>query len=239
MIRAVIFDVDGTLVDSNELHVDAWDRAFRHFGRVFSREALRKQIGKGADQYMPAFLTPEEIETFGQKLDQYRAELFKDEYLPRVRPFPGVRELLSRVKEDGRKVALASSGKEQELRVYKKLLQIEDLIDCEMTSDDADRSKPEPDLFASSLHKLGDLEGKDVIAVGDTPYDAEAAGKVGIRTVGLLCGGFTGAELRAGGVVELYQDASDLLNRYTTSPLHSDLSRATGCIAAAAAESGR
>src|SRR4051794_7435104 len=107
MIRAVIFDVDGTLVDSNELHVDAWDRAFRHFGRVFSREALRKQIGKGADQYMPVFLTSEEIETFGQKLDEYRAELFKDEYLPRVRPFPGVRELLSRVKEDGRKVALA------------------------------------------------------------------------------------------------------------------------------------
>src|SRR4051812_20332797 len=238
MIRAVIFDLDGTLVDSNDLHVEAWDRAFRHFGRVFPREALHRQVGKGADQYMPAFLTPQEIKSFGQELDQYRSELFKEEYLPRVRAFPKVKELLGRVKAAGRKIALATSGKKQELRVYKEIAQIEDSIDCEMTADDADRSKPEPDLFASSLHKLGDLAAKDVIAVGDTPYDAEAAGKVGIRTVGLLCGGFTGAELRAGGVVELYRDASDLLSRYTTSPLHSD-SRGTGRIAAAAAESSR
>ena len=98
MIRAVIFDLDGTLVDSNELHVEAWDRAFRHFGRVFSREALHQQVGKGADQYLPAFLTPEEIKSFGKELDEYRSELFKDEYLPRVRAFPKVRELLGRRK---------------------------------------------------------------------------------------------------------------------------------------------
>jgi HAD superfamily hydrolase (TIGR01509 family) len=220
MIRAVIFDLDGTLVDSNDLHVQSWDRAFRHFGRVFPQKALRRQIGKGADQYLPAFLTAEEIKTFGKKLDEYRSELFKDEYLPRVRPFPKVRELLSRVKEDGRKIALATSGKKQELRVYKKIAHIEDLIDCEMTADDADRSKPEPDLFASSLHELG-LEGNDVIAVGDTPYDGEAAGKAGIKTVGLLCGGFNAVELRDGGIIEIYRDPSDLLQHYATSALHS------------------
>jgi HAD superfamily hydrolase (TIGR01509 family) len=224
MITAVIFDLDGTLVDSNELHVRAWDRAFRHFGRIFTPEALRQQIGKGADQYMPAFLTPEEIKTFGKELEKYRSELFKEEYLPRVRPFPKVRELLSRVKEDGRKIALATSGKKQELLVYKRIAHIEDLIDCEMTADDADRSKPAPDLFASSLPKLGDLEAKNVIAVGDTPYDAEAAGKVGIKTVGLLCGGFNEAALRGGGVVEIYRDPGDLLQHYTTSALHSEFS---------------
>lgn len=222
MIRAVIFDLDGTLVDSNELHVEAWDRAFRHFGRVFSREALHQQVGKGADQYLPAFLTPEEIKSFGKDLDDYRSELFKDEYLPRVRAFPKVKELLGRLKDDGRKVALATSGKKQELRVYKKIAQIEDLVDCEMTADDANHSKPEPDLFASSLHKLGDQDAKDVIAVGDTPYDAEAAGKLGIRTIGLLCGGFKEADLRSGGAVEIYRDPSDLLNHYMTSALHSE-----------------
>jgi phosphoglycolate phosphatase-like HAD superfamily hydrolase len=222
MIRAVIFDLDGTLVDSNELHVEAWDRAFRHFGRVFSREALRQQVGKGADQYMPAFLTPEEIKSFGKKLDEYRSELFKEEYLPRVRAFPKVRELFVRVKDDGRKIALATSGKEQELLVYKKIAQIEDLVDCEMTADDADHSKPAPDLFASSLRKLGDVEAKDVIAVGDTPYDPQAAGKIGIRTIGLLCGGFKEADLRAGGAEEIYRDPEDLLNHYPMSALHSE-----------------
>jgi len=219
MIRAVIFDLDGTLVDSNDLHVQAWDRAFRHFGRVFSKEALRRQIGKGADQYLPAFLTAEEIKTFGKELEEYRSELFKEEYLPRVRPFPRVRELLSRVREDGRRIALATSGKKQELGVYKQIAHIEDLIDCEMTADDADRSKPEPDLFASALRKLG-LEGNNVIAVGDTPYDAEAAGKARIKTVGLLCGGFNPVELREGGMIEIYRDPSDLLQHYGTSALH-------------------
>ena len=139
------------------------------------------------------------------------------------------------VKENGRKIALATSGKRQELRAYKKIAHIDDLIDCEMTADDADRSKPQPDLFASSLHKLGDVKGKNAIAVGDTPYDAEAAGKVGIKTVGLLCGGFNEAELRAGGVVEIYRDPADLLEHYTTSALHGELS----CREGTAAESRR
>ena len=219
-IKAVIFDLDGTLVDSNELHIASWDRAFRHFGKVFSREALREQIGKGSDKYLPEFLTPEEIRSFGHELDKYRSELFKEEYLPQVRPFAKVRELLSRVREDGRKLALATSGKEQELRVYKKIAHIGDLIDCETTADDAEQSKPAPDLFASSLHKLGDLDPKNVVAVGDTPYDAEGAGKVGIRTVGLLCGGFEEGKLREAGMVEVYRDPSDLLEHYITSALH-------------------
>ena len=107
--RAFIFDIDGTLVDSNELHVDSWERAFRHFGKQFPREALRAQIGKGTDQYLPEFLTPDEIERFGKKLDEYRSEIFRKEYLPHVRPFPKVRELFQRIRDDGKRIVLASS----------------------------------------------------------------------------------------------------------------------------------
>jgi phosphoglycolate phosphatase-like HAD superfamily hydrolase len=92
---AFIFDIDGTLVDSNELHVDSWDRAFLRFGKQFPREKLRAQIGKGSDQYLPEFLTPAEIDHFGKELDDYRSDLFKKEYLPKVQPFPKVRELFS------------------------------------------------------------------------------------------------------------------------------------------------
>src|SRR5437773_10867020 len=92
-IVAFIFDIDGTLVDSNELHVSSWDRAFRRFDKQFPREKLRAEIGKGSDQYLSAFLTPEEIKRFGKELDDYRSEPFRKEYLPKVRPFPKVREL--------------------------------------------------------------------------------------------------------------------------------------------------
>jgi len=94
-VLAFIFDIDGTLVDSNELHVDSWDRAFRQFGKQFPREQLRAQIGKGTDQYLPEFLTAEEIKRFGKELDEYRSELFRKEYLPKVRPFPRVCDFFS------------------------------------------------------------------------------------------------------------------------------------------------
>src|SRR5256885_16396213 len=155
--RAFIFDIDGTLVDSNELHVDSWDRAFRHFGKQFSREALRAQIGKGSDQYLPEFLTPEEIERFGKQLDQYRSELFRKEYLPRVRPFPQVRELFERIRDDGKRIVLASSGKKDDTEYYVRLLKIDKVIEGFTSADDADRSKPAPDIFSAALEKLGDV----------------------------------------------------------------------------------
>src|SRR5262245_3585614 len=103
-VLGFIFDIDGTLVDSNELHVDSWDRAFRRFGKQFSREQLHAQIGKGSDQYLPAFLTSEEIKCFGEELDEYRSELFRKEYLPKVRPFPRVRDLFQRIHDDNKPV---------------------------------------------------------------------------------------------------------------------------------------
>jgi HAD superfamily hydrolase (TIGR01549 family) len=219
LIEAVIFDIDGTLVDSVDLHARAWQEAFRHFGREFSFERVRYQIGKGGDQLMPVFLSREELAGFGEELEKYRGGLYKKEYLPRVRAFPRVRELFERVRADGKRLALASSAKEDEVKVYKKIADVEDLIEEQTSADDAERSKPHPDIFEAALERLGGVKPEEAIVVGDTPYDAQAAGKINVRTVGLLCGGFPEADLRAAGCVEIYRDPADLLARYEESPL--------------------
>ncbi len=213
--RAFIFDIDGTLVDSNELHVDSWDRSFRHFGKQFSRDALRAQIGKGSDQYLPEFLTSEEIERFGKELDQDRSELFRKEYLPRVRPFPKVRELFQRIRDDDKRIILASSGKEEDTKYYiEDLLKIDNLIEGYTCADDADRSKPAPDIFTAALEKLGGVSPSDAITVGDTRFDIEAAAKAGLATIALLCGGTAENDLRKAGAIAIYRDPADVLAHY-------------------------
>ena len=209
--RAVIFDLDGTLVDSNEFHIDSWDRAFRHFGKTFSYEELRKQIGKGSDNYLPQFLTPKEMNEFGKELDQYRSDLFKKEYLPCVKPFPSVRGLFERIRGDGKQILLASSGKKPETKHYTKLLQIEDLIDGQITSEDANSSKPAPDIFNAALAKLG-VSRNEAIVVGDTRFDVEAAKKAGLAAIGFLCGQAADEQtLRKAGALAVYRDPADLL----------------------------
>jgi HAD superfamily hydrolase (TIGR01549 family) len=210
-IKAIIFDLDGTLVDSNELHVESWDRAFRRFGKTFPRVELRKQIGKGSDQYLPEFLTPDEIKRFGEELDSYRSDLFKKEYLPRVKPFPKVRELFERLRNDGKRIVLGSSGKKPETEHYVKLLQIEELIDGQTTAEDAESSKPAPDIFFEALKKLGGIVPKEIIAVGDTRFDIEAARKAGFNAIAFLCGGTNEATLRNAGALVIYRDPADLL----------------------------
>jgi len=219
MLKAIIFDIDGTLVDSVDLHARAWQETFRHFGREVEFEKVRHQIGKGGDQLMPVFFSAEELERFGEEMEKYRGRLFKREYLPQVRPFPQVRELFERIQEDGKRIALASSAKKDELKVYKELARITDLVEEETSADDADKSKPHPDIFEAALAALGDVEAHEAIVIGDTPYDAEAAGKINLRTIGVLCGGFPEAELRAAGCTHLYRDPADLLARYEQTPL--------------------
>jgi HAD superfamily hydrolase (TIGR01549 family) len=214
MIKAVIFDIDGTLVDSVDLHAQAWQETFRHFGKEIPYEDVRHQIGKGSDQLLPVFFSKDELDEFGEEMEEYRAELFKRDFLSRVRAFPKVRELFQRIKDDGLRIALASSAKEDELKTYKRIAHIEDLVEEETSSDDADKSKPHPDIFEAALERLGDIKPDEAIVVGDTPYDAEAAGKIKLRTIGVLCGGFPEAELKTAGCIAIYQDPADLLARY-------------------------
>jgi HAD superfamily hydrolase (TIGR01549 family) len=217
--RAVIFDVDGTLIDSVDFHANAWVDAFAAFGHRVGFEEVRRQIGKGGDQLMPVFLSDEEIERDGEALEAHRGEVLKKRYLPQFRPFPRVRELIQRVLADGIEVALGSSAKEDELAKYKKIARIDDLIDAETSSDDAERSKPCPDIFEAAVARLGITDLSRILVVGDTPYDAEAAGKAGLRMIGLRCGGWSEEELREAGCIAVYDDPADLLERYAASPL--------------------
>ena len=213
-VHAFIFDIDGTLVDSNELHVDSWDRAFRRFGKQFPREKLRAQIGKGSDQYLPEFLTTDEIDRFGKELDDYRSDLFKKEYLPKVRPFPKVLELFQRIRDGNKRIVLASSGKKADTKYYIDLLKIDDLIEGYTSGDDADNSKPAPDIFAASLKKLGEGPPSDAVTVGDTRFDIEAARKAGLKTIAFLCGGTPESTLRKAGAIVIYRDPADFLAHY-------------------------
>ena len=218
MIQAVIFDLDGTVVDSNDLHVDAWREAFQHFGKDFPAEQLHRQIGKGGDKYLPEFLTERELRDFGKELEQFRADLFKRDYLDRVRPFPKVKELFERIQEDGKRIALASSGNETEVAHYVKLAMIGELIEARTSKSDVEQSKPSPDVFTRAVNLLH-VQTQEAIVVGDTPYDIEAAKKIELPTIALLCGGFPEDELVASGAVAIHRDPADLLASYMRSPL--------------------
>jgi phosphoglycolate phosphatase-like HAD superfamily hydrolase len=221
MVEAAIFDIDGTLVDSVELHAQSWHAAFEHFGKRVRLEDVRCQIGKGADQLMPVFLSHKELSDFGAALDNYRSQLFKRDYLPRVRGFSKVRELFQRLRQDHKRIVLASSAKGDELDAYKTIAGINDLVQGETSSEDAERSKPYPDIFAAALDRLGDVSDGAVIVVGDTPYDAEAAHRVNLDTIGLRSGGWSREALRAAGCVAVYRDPADLLAEYEKSPFGS------------------
>ncbi len=214
MIEAFIFDVDGTLIDSNDFHAEAWQKAFEKYGKKISFNEIRPQIGKGADTLLPEFLTEQEIEEFGDEIADLRGEIFKREYMPRVKPFPKVRELFRRIKADGKKVALASSSNEDEVEEYKKIADIEDLVEKSTSADDAEESKPEPDIIKAALKLLGDPAPETVLVIGDTPYDAEAATKAELKIVGVLCGGFPETNLRENGCLEIYENPADLLENY-------------------------
>jgi HAD superfamily hydrolase (TIGR01509 family) len=218
MIKAVLCDIDGTLVESNWLHAAAWRDAFRGIDVEVDLEEVRRQIGKGGDELIPVFVPWWRRRAVEEPLKSYRSFLFKTDYMAQVKPFPKVRELFLRLKEAGIRSALASSAKREELEYYAKLTQIDDLIEEGSSADDVERSKPHPDIFEGALKKLG-LSAKEVLALGDTPYDAEAAGKAGIWTIGVTTGGWSVKELREAGCIEVYRDVAELLENFDRSSL--------------------
>ena len=220
--KAVIFDVDGTLVDTNELHAAAWVEAFRHFGIEAPYAEVRTQMGKGSDQLMPVFVRREVLEGRGEEISHFRSELFKRDYLRRGRAFPSVRALFERIREAGQRIVLASSGKKEEVEHHMRTAEITDLVESATTADDAERSKPEPDIFQAALERIAPLVAAEAIVVGDTPFHAMAAGKAGLRSIGLMCGGFAESHLEAAGCIAVYRDPEELLYEYDRSPLRAD-----------------
>jgi phosphoglycolate phosphatase-like HAD superfamily hydrolase len=225
-LRAVIFDIDGTLTDSVDIHAMAWQEALRHFGHEIPYEKIRRQIGKGGDQLLQTLLPRSEYAEHGEKLDDYRGGLFKRKYMKLIRPLAVVPELFRRVREQETKIVLASSAKRDEVEEYEKLLRIEDLVEHETSSDDAERSKPHPDIFVAAMERMGKPPAEQVIAVGDTPYDAQATSAISLACIGVMSGGWSRDELRAAGCIQVYAGPADLLARFDESPLHAKWTKA-------------
>lgn len=214
--RAALFDVDGTLVDTNDLHAAAWREAFGQFGLDRPFEEIRWQIGKGGDNLIPA-LFPDLPEPRRGEIEDFRADLFKRCYLPRAMPFAGVRPLFERLAGDGVRIVLASSSHAEEVDFYLGLIGCEDLVAAKTSKDDVESSKPCPDIFEAALGRVAPLGADEAAVVGDTPWDAKAAGRLGLRTIGFRSGGFPDSALAGAGACELYDGPEDLLRRYEAS----------------------
>jgi HAD superfamily hydrolase (TIGR01549 family) len=211
MSKFFIFDIDGTLVDSNDFHAMAWQQAFAAKGKNISLKQIRPHIGKGSDQFLPAFLDKEELKELGDELDELQGKIFREQYLLQVRPFPKVRELFKSIRDADGRIALASSSDKKDVEKYEVIAQIEDLVEESTSSDDAEKTKPAPDIFEAAMRNLGNPPKNSVMVVGDTPHDAVAAKWAGLSIAGVLCGGFSEADLKSHGCFAIYQDPADIL----------------------------
>ena len=215
-VRGVILDIDGTLINSNDAHTRAWVDALAEVDVVVEFAAVRRLIGMGGDKLLPALAGFEEHSALGETVSRRRAEIFKERHLPQLHAFPKARELLLRMKSAGIQLAVASSAKREELSDFLKLARIDDLIEDATSASDARHSKPDPDIIAAALVKLA-LGAPHVLMVGDTPYDIEAAAKVGIRTIAVRSGGRSDHDLA--GAIAIYDNPADLLAHFDSSPL--------------------
>jgi HAD superfamily hydrolase (TIGR01509 family) len=218
MPDVLLTDIDGTLVDSNALHAEAWRRTFEHFGIQLGLDQAWRQIGKGADQVIPMFVPEADRKRLEEPIKAFRKEIFHRDYMSRMVAFPQARELLLHVRQSGIKIALATSSEKEDLATYGKLVGMDDLVEEASSSADAKASKPEPDIFAAALKKMK-MRPEQAVALGDTPWDVEAAGKLGIPVIGLTSGGWKADDLRAAGCVETWQDPADLLLHFDDSAL--------------------
>ena len=215
MLKAVLFDIDGTLIDSVDLHARSWVETFAEFGIQARFEDVRRHIGEGADRLIPAFVPPGMTNDKRREIEAFRSGLFKREYLAEVKPFANVRELFACIRAEGCKVVLASSCAADEIDRYKAIAGITDMTDCDVTADDAGSSKPSPDIFLKALDQLAPIGAAETCVIGDTKYDGHAALRAGIPFVGVLCGGASKEELEQAGAIAIYRDAADLLAHWT------------------------
>jgi HAD superfamily hydrolase (TIGR01509 family) len=214
VIAAVLFDIDGTLVDSNDAHAHAWVEAFASENIHVDFKDVRRAIGMGGDKLMPTVAGITEDSPVGERVAKRRQEIFKKKFLPQLRPFPGARELALALKQRGLTEVAASSAKKEELKALLEKAGVADLLDAATSSDDAEESKPDPDIVHAAL-KRAKARPEDAVMIGDTPYDVEAASKAGVAVIALRSGGWSDEDLR--GAREIYDDPADLLARIDSS----------------------
>ena len=216
MFKAVLFDIDGTLVDSNDAHAHAWVEAFTEAGVHVAFDKVRCAIGMGGDKLMPAVAGIEEETPLGTRISKRRGEIFKSEYLPRLQAFRGAGTLVHTVESLGIKAVAASSAKRDELEALLKIADATSLLGNSASGDDANQSKPDPDIVHAALKKAG-VKPVDAVMIGDTPYDIEAASRAGVEIIAFRCGGWKDASL--GGAIAIFDGPWHLLDRLEESPI--------------------
>lgn len=215
-LTTVLFDIDGTLVDSNDAHAHAWVAAFATEGILVEFASVRRCIGMGADKLMPAAAGIDRESPQGMRVVDQRAHIFRERYLPLLRPMPGAGDLVQRVSDEGFTVVAASSAEREELARLLEIAAVSHLFDEAASSGDAKESKPDPDIIHGALKKAS--AGPDeAVLIGDTPYDVEAGRRAGVRTIAVRCGGWDDVDLA--GAIKIYDGPADLVARFTASPL--------------------
>jgi len=208
--------VDGTLLDSNDAHARAWEDVFLAEGLPARFGDVRPLIGMGGDKLLPQAVGIDAESERGKALGERRKRIFKERYLPTLRPFPGARALLERLRDAGLTLVVATSAQEDELGGLLDAAGVADLFAATTSSSDADSSKPDPDIVRAALERAGRVAPSSALMVGDTPYDVEAASRAGVRTVGVRSGGWDDAALR--GAVAVFADVADIVARFDASP---------------------
>lgn len=216
MITGILFDIDGTLLDSNDAHANAWVDTLKEFNFAVKYEDVRTKIGMGTDNLLPALIGIEKNSKQGEALAKRRGEIFAKSYLPLLKPFPGARDLLLTLKKAGYKLVVATSASKQDLKNLLKLAKVDDLFEEKTNSDDVANSKPDPDIILAAMKKI-EVEPQQAIMIGDTPYDIEAANKAMVKTIGFTCGGWSPDSLRD--AIEIYLGPQDLLENLNSSIL--------------------
>ncbi|MEO6957354.1 MAG: HAD family hydrolase [Antricoccus sp.] len=218
-VRGVLFDVDGTLVDSGYIHAVCWWQALRQQGHDISTATIHRSIGMGSDRLVPHLLGSADDEDI-TALSAAHDTLYST-YWSRLRPLPGAADLVRRAHDAGLITILVSSAGAIELEVLRRVLDVDDVLDDSTSADDGDRSKPDPDLVEVGLRK-GDLTPDEAVFIGDAVWDVEASARAGVRCLAMECGGTSAAELRAAGAHTTYRDPADLLDNWAASLLHQD-----------------
>jgi len=209
---AVLFDVDGTLVDTNYFHTVAWWRAFQEIGEEVPMSRIHPLIGMGSDQMVKRLIGRDSEEASDAHSRRYDA--FKDE----IKAFPKAADLIKEAVRRGARAVLATSASEDDLPVLTDAIGAGDAVDHVVSKSDVEKSKPEPDIFAAALEAV-DLDPDRTLVVGDTPWDVEAAAKVDLEVVCVLTGGATREQLEEAGAIAVYEDVAELLDQFDASPL--------------------
>lgn len=210
-VRGVLFDVDGTLVDSNDAHAHAWVAAFREAGFDVPFQRVRDMVGMGGDKIIPIVTGFASDSDKAHSIGERDGKIFMEQYLPHLKAFPGVRPLFERMRSDGLDLFIATSAKPEELKALLRIADVTDLLSGKASKKDAEHSKPDPGIIDAAVEKSG-LPAEDVVMIGDTPYDIEAATRANVRCIAFRSGGWPDDKLS--GAAQIYDGPEDMLANY-------------------------